>query len=494
MDREDIHPAILDAITELLQQPRGRRTRLDIDFSFYFDNGEIAHGSNRQSVEYLVDFLQGDSHEVTELSLAYFSPSEPADSGLDILREFFANNTTLTTVMLRDSDFGSEEDASRILAAFEANTSVTELSIYNIEHLADDACGRCIAGLLQNNHHLQRLHILGFALRNAGIRVILPALQTNRCLKDLNLWNCELGDEEFRLIADALFGNTQLDILDVGSNQVSSNGLDHITRLLEFSQLKHIGITHCGESVFNDEDTVRRFTRVLSRHNFLTKLDLSTHDLRGPVLAMILQAFERTARLEELHLCYGQGDLHHLIEILPRMKGLKRLSVGDLFVLDSAGTTGLYRCLASDDFASALDQNTYLEEIQGPEHSRNPDLEGFINPILARNRKLNRARALLTLQPRTGLPIASKSGIWCMAMARLSAPDTSGGSGASAVFHILQTRPALLEQQLRRRQRSSVGSGPSHAAAAAVNNSNDSSSSPTRSGDAGRKRPRLSDL
>jgi hypothetical protein len=93
---------------------------------------------------------------------------------------------------------------------------------------------------------------------------------------------------------------------------------------------------------------------------------------------------------------------------------------------------------------------------------------------------LERADALLLqLQPNTDLPIRSKSGIWCWAFAKIAQlghgrelikKDLYCGNrvcrgeseqwdpsdlravytGASAVFKILQKRPAILEPQLKR--------------------------------------------
>jgi hypothetical protein len=49
--------------------------------------------------------------------------------------------------------------------------------------------------------------------------------------------------------------------------------------------------------------------------------------------------------------------------------------------------------------------------------------------------------------PQTRIPFSSKSGIWKIAMAKLGRRDSSG---ASAIFHILRTRPAIFDVQLKR--------------------------------------------
>jgi hypothetical protein len=60
------------------------------------------------------------------------------------------------------------------------------------------------------------------------------------------------------------------------------------------------------------------------------------------------------------------------------------------------------------------------------------EVDMAVNNILARNRSMRRAAALLQLQP---LPIRSKSGLWY---------KTFGN------FKILQARPVIMENQLKR--------------------------------------------
>ena len=87
MEHVNIHPRILDPISRLQEQGNN-------DKCLHIDE---AHHSDCQSVQYLVDFLQGDnSHQVTDLFIEDSSLSEPPDGGLEVLRDFFANDSTLT--------------------------------------------------------------------------------------------------------------------------------------------------------------------------------------------------------------------------------------------------------------------------------------------------------------------------------------------------------------------------------------------------------------
>jgi Ran GTPase-activating protein (RanGAP) involved in mRNA processing and transport len=90
---------------------------------------------------------------------------------------------------------------------------------------------------MQNMPQLQRLDCSESALRVEGVRALQPSLQANRTLKELSLWGCEIGNEGISVLADSLAGNTTIDILKIGYNEITSNVLDDITRLLESTHL-----------------------------------------------------------------------------------------------------------------------------------------------------------------------------------------------------------------------------------------------------------------
>jgi hypothetical protein len=126
-------------------------------------NGQDKPPIGRSSLEHLVDFIDSgvDSHEVTASELLLYQVrliSDPShDGGLNVLREFFArSDTMLTKVALQWCRFGSQEDTSRLLAAFQTNRIVSDLNI-EIRTMEGDALEACLAGLLRNMPQLQRL-------------------------------------------------------------------------------------------------------------------------------------------------------------------------------------------------------------------------------------------------------------------------------------------------------------------------------------------------
>lgn len=401
---------------------------------------------DRRSLQHLVDFLlDGNSpHVVTELEFNNVYLSYPSDGGFEVLRDFFArSNTTLTSVIFHGySIFGNVQEASQLFAAFRTNRTVTGLTISYIRDLSRVSLGVCLSGLLQNNTTLRRLECPG-SLSPASLRALQPSLRVNRSLKELNLSDCHLGDEEIRLVVDALDGNVVFDSLDISVNDMTFIGLGDITRLLESTRLAKIDLGN-NQEPFDDDNTTQNFIRALSRSRFLKTLDIDTWSLTDPTVAMMFQALEGNMVLEFLHLRQAvrldhcRKSVGQFIESLPRIKGLKRLDWRDLEA-----------CLEHAEFLPALRRNTSIEDLPGFEfrHSSNrrPEREEIRN-LLIRNQGLRRADSLLQPHTHTGTIIRSNSGVWQQAIVQLAQHQF----GASAIFHMLQKRPGLLEPRLRR--------------------------------------------
>jgi Leucine Rich repeat len=233
---------------------------------------------DRRSLQHLVDFMDNsDSREVAITELWFFCVrlSEPSDGGLDVLRTFFSrSDTTLTKVCLYYCNFGSAQDASQLLAAFETNRTVTDLTIHQIGNLQGVMLGDCLSSLLQNMPQLQRLACTLCSLGVDGVHAFQPSLQANRTLRKLNFSHCRIRDEGIRLIADALAGNMTFEILDIGYNEISSNGLDDITRILESTRLKKIDLAF-NHRVFDDEHTTLHFAAMLHKNTTVQVLLLT---------------------------------------------------------------------------------------------------------------------------------------------------------------------------------------------------------------------------
>jgi Leucine Rich repeat len=235
--QQPVHRSILDSIDHQIQN------RLFIRLN------ESEGPIDRRSWQHLVDYLDDrDSHEVTELGLDYCRLCRPVDSGWNVLRNFFSrSNTTLTKVTFWNYfHFGNQQDASLLLAAFQGNRTVSELSIGKIVNIDGSALGSSLSGLLQNMTQLHRLVCCDVNLSDS-VSAMQPGLRSKQTLKELCLSACQLDDEALCLLADALVGNTTIEIFNISWNHITSAGLPHIMRLIESMRLRKIDMEDNGD-------------------------------------------------------------------------------------------------------------------------------------------------------------------------------------------------------------------------------------------------------
>jgi hypothetical protein len=76
----------------------------------------------------------------------------------------------------------------------------------------------------------------------------------------------------FRLIADALAGNTTLGMLSIGWNCICYYGMDDITRLVKSTRLQSIDFAAGTYSVFDNEYANDRFTTSLQKNGYVQEL------------------------------------------------------------------------------------------------------------------------------------------------------------------------------------------------------------------------------
>jgi hypothetical protein len=159
-----------------------------------------------------------------------------------------------------------------------------------------------------------------------------------------------------------------------------------------------------------------------------------------PVAATtIFRALETNTVLEEIHISryssFDEQGSSQLIASFPRMKSLKRLHLNvDHFKL----------LIQHASFIPALRQNTSLEELSPLDDSApwcGTPMYMYkaavvaAKMLLARNASIRRAKELLALQPRTGRPIGSKSGIWSIGMAQLGSCSSPSAGGQCHFSH-----------------------------------------------------------
>jgi hypothetical protein len=82
----------------------------------------------------------------------------------------------------------------------------------------------------------------------------------------LRLFGCEYRHVSIRLIADALAGNTIMELLEITTKYITSADLDDLTRMIESTQLKTIELFHWNRGgTFEDQGATQRFVSTLER-------------------------------------------------------------------------------------------------------------------------------------------------------------------------------------------------------------------------------------
>jgi Leucine Rich repeat len=292
-----------------------------------------------------------------------------------------------------------------------------------------------------------------------GVRAFQPALQVNRTLRELGLRMCSIRDDSVGLLADSLDGNTTIEILNIGHNQISSDGLDDITRLLESTQLRKVDL-QLNHGLFIVEAASRRFARVLSRHEFLKDLNLHYCQLGNGGIHIIVNGLVDNAILEVLTITWnyitlaGLADVTRLIE--STMTGLKKIDFVDSIdgVFNDENTT--------QHFSATLIKNSTIVELPhiDAQHLPAPQHVGLVTTtsiVCARNKCLNHVNLLLAPPQRPQQQHGTTSTnlfllkLWHKAIAKLAMAGPRGSNaGASAIFKLFQSRSQLLEKRIKR--------------------------------------------
>jgi Leucine Rich repeat len=387
---------------------------------------------DRHSWQHLVDFLNNAAAVVDDDESVVVEPTTVTtttqlelcdirlltnpntDGGLNVLQRFFSRgDTTLTKVEMYGCDFGTAQDAAQLLAAFQTNATVTDLTIRRIENLEEATLGNSLSGLMRANVIALQLHRLDCtcsSLRAAGVRAFQPSLQTNRTMRELVLYGCQLGNGGIRSIADALVGNTTMDVLNIGGNTITFIGLPDVTRILESTRLKTIKLDN-NEGVFDNKASTRDFARILSRHGFLKVLCLSCCELGDKGILIIANALDGNTIMDMLDIggnditSVGLANITRLL-VSTQLKTITVVQLYDEVFNDEEATQHFVTTLQHKKSSVQEILGIVPYDLPGDEDDQIATLASIRNS-LTRNQQLNRVDLLLAplvvmQQPATG--------------------------------------------------------------------------------------------
>jgi Leucine Rich repeat len=156
------------------------------------------------------------------------------------------------------------------------------MKIQYTRNLDGAAAGTCLSSLMQNIPQLRRLYCSWNGLRlDEGVRAMCPTLQVNRTLRELSLFECDIGDEGICLLVDALVGNTTLKALYITwDNRITpAVAIACLTRLIESTRLQTIRLWPNRRVFFNDADATQHFVKTL-QHKYCSLQELLGIDAR----------------------------------------------------------------------------------------------------------------------------------------------------------------------------------------------------------------------
>jgi Leucine Rich repeat len=138
-------------------------------------------------------------------------------------------------------------------------------------------------------------------------------LSRHEFLKELDISRCLLGDGGIRLLADGLHGNTSMEDLNIGGNDITPVGLHDITRMIESTQLKTIRF---GQGVFYNADATQRFVSTLQhKKSSVQELPGITPDfpnsITASMYATITNSLIRNQQLNRVNLLLAPLTLQH---------------------------------------------------------------------------------------------------------------------------------------------------------------------------------------
>jgi hypothetical protein len=209
------------------------------------------------------------------------------------------------------------------------------------------------------------------------------------------------------------------------SSALTSNGLPHLTRLLERESWSKVNIyLKSNPGLFDNAENTSLFRSAVSHTTKLHYLQLSFCQLPGHAMISLFQAVSNSRSLRHLSVYDNvrlQGhDLERLLEIIPTMHYLFDLHVN----LD----------FENESVLSSFHWNTSLWCLYSGSNMEEMMHGHVLFGTLDRNRRLRDANELLQQEPRCMIPWG---GIWAHGIEQLTHDNNTG---ATAVYKIMREK------------------------------------------------------
>ena len=143
------------------------------------------------------------------------------DSGVAILADTMATNSTVTQLNLFSNEIG-DSGAAALAKAIEINSTLTELDLSRNE--IDDSGAAALAKAMEMNSTLTKLYLSDNKIGDSGAAELAQAMKINSTLTKLDLSLNEIGDLGAAELAKAMEMNSTLTNLYLSDNEIGDSG------------------------------------------------------------------------------------------------------------------------------------------------------------------------------------------------------------------------------------------------------------------------------
>ena len=190
-----------------------------------------------------------------------------------------------------------DASAAVIAAVLEANTTLTNLNLFN--NNLGPAGAESLATALKTNKTLTDLYLAGNNLGPAGAESFARALKTNTTLRNLNLSSNNLGPAGAELPARALKRNKTLTNLYLADNSIGPAGAESLAIALKINTtLTNLNLSRNKLGPAGAES----FATALKTNTTLTNLNLSSNNLGPAGAESLATALKTNKTLTNLYL------------------------------------------------------------------------------------------------------------------------------------------------------------------------------------------------
>ena len=204
-------------------------------------------------------------------------------------------NTTLKKLVLSDNKIRNRgarsviENASNLVSVNLSDNDVSPEVCYELKNL------------IEHNKTLKEVIWNGNYVGFKGVNFIVEALNQKTKLKSLSLRNTSIGKKGIKELANGLFNNNFLEILDLSSNSIIYPSFAYLCDCLNTNKIK---IFRCRNNLLGDDSMKYFAERILSKNSksCLTSFDFSSCKIYDQGLIFLLNGLSSNDKINWINL------------------------------------------------------------------------------------------------------------------------------------------------------------------------------------------------